>query len=92
MGYHMEGFPSGQREQTVNLLATLSVVRIHPLPPATKPNLVVGLGCFFGTVTLPFRPSDRSPPLSFPEFSLRRTPDSLGIDCAATICYILYNE
>ena len=28
----MEGFPSGQRGQTVNLLATLSVVRIHHLP------------------------------------------------------------
>ena len=92
MGYHMEGFPSGQREQTVNLLATLSVVRIHPLPPATKPSLTVGLDCFFGTVTLPFRSSDRSPPLSFPEFLLRRALDSLGIDCAATICYILYNE
>ena len=37
MGYHMEGFPSGQREQTVNLLATLSVVRIHPLPPTRQP-------------------------------------------------------
>ena len=91
MGYHMEGFPSGQREQTVNLLATLSVVRIHPLPPATKPSLTVGLDCFFGTVTLPFRPSDRSR-LPFPGFLLRRALDSLGIDCAATICYILYNE
>ena len=29
---NMGGFPSGQRGQTVNLLATLSVVRIH-LPP-----------------------------------------------------------
>ena len=26
-------FPSGQRGQTVNLLSTTSVVRIHPLPP-----------------------------------------------------------
>ena len=29
----MDGFPSGQREQTVNLPAPLSVVRIHPRPP-----------------------------------------------------------
>ena len=28
----MVGFPSGQRGQTVNLLATLSVVRIHLHP------------------------------------------------------------
>ena len=28
----MDEFPSGQRGQTVNLLATLSVVRIHPHP------------------------------------------------------------
>ena len=28
----MDGFPSGQRGQTVNLLALLSVVRIHPHP------------------------------------------------------------
>ena len=30
---NMEEFPSGQREQTVNLPSTTSVVRIHPLPP-----------------------------------------------------------
>ena len=29
----MERFPSGQREQTVNLLSVTSVVRIHPSPP-----------------------------------------------------------
>ena len=28
----MDGFPSGQRGQTVNLLSTTSVVRIHPHP------------------------------------------------------------
>ena len=31
----LEEFPSGQRGQTVNLLAVLSVVRIHPPPPET---------------------------------------------------------
>ena len=29
----MDGFPSGQREQTVNLPSQTSVVRIHPHPP-----------------------------------------------------------
>ena len=30
---YTEDFPSGQRGQTVNLLASLSVVRIHHPPP-----------------------------------------------------------
>ena len=30
---NMGGFPSGQREQTVNLSSSTSVVRIHHLPP-----------------------------------------------------------
>ena len=30
----MDGFPSGQREQTVNLPSQTSVVRIHPHPPS----------------------------------------------------------
>ena len=29
----MDGFPSGQREQTVNLPSQTSMVRIHPCPP-----------------------------------------------------------
>ena len=29
----MGGFPSGQREQTVNLPSQTSMVRIHPCPP-----------------------------------------------------------
>ena len=32
----MGEFPSGQRGQTVNLLAVLSVVRIHHPPPKIK--------------------------------------------------------
>ena len=32
----LDGFPSGQRGQTVNLLATLSVVRIHLHPLGNK--------------------------------------------------------
>ena len=35
--YCMEEFPSGQREQTVNLLSPTSVVRIHP-PPLLNPT------------------------------------------------------
>ena len=34
-----EGFPSGQRGQTVNLLAQPSEVRILPPPPAWRPGL-----------------------------------------------------
>lgn len=34
----MGGFPSGQREQTVNLSSMTSVVRIHHLPPESKPT------------------------------------------------------
>ena len=33
---YLDGFPSGQRGQTVNLLASLSVVRIHPHPHLVK--------------------------------------------------------
>ena len=36
--FHMGEFPSGQRGQTVNLLSTTSVVRIHLLPPEKRPN------------------------------------------------------
>ena len=31
--FNMVGFPSGQREQTVNLPSLTSMVRIHPPPP-----------------------------------------------------------
>src|SRR5205814_5700836 len=34
-----EGFPSGQREQTVNLPALPSKVRILPPPPVGKPGI-----------------------------------------------------
>ena len=34
--FDMGGFPSGQREQTVNLSSMTSVVRIHHLPPVVK--------------------------------------------------------
>ena len=33
---NMGRFPSGQREQTVNLPSTTSVVRIHPCPPKNR--------------------------------------------------------
>ena len=38
----MEGFPSGQREQTVNLSAMPSEVRILPPPPDFTVGLCVG--------------------------------------------------
>ena len=41
--YHLVGFPSGQREQTVNLPSQTSVVRIHPLPPARMAELADAL-------------------------------------------------
>ena len=41
----MGGFPSGQRGQTVNLLSTTSVVRIHHLPPKKRVQ-VCALFCF----------------------------------------------
>ena len=45
----MEGFPSGQREQTVNLSSMTSVVRIHHLPPKQK-DIPKGMSffCFGG--------------------------------------------
>ena len=43
---YMEGFPSGQRGQTVNLLSTTSMVRIH-LPPPKIRVLPLGKGRIF---------------------------------------------
>ena len=36
--HYMDGFPSGQREQTVNLPSQTSMVRIHPHPPRVPPS------------------------------------------------------
>ena len=35
-GFYLEGYPSGQREQTVNLPAQPTEVRILPPPPGIK--------------------------------------------------------
>ena len=43
---YMGEFPSGQRGQTVNLLLSASVVRIHPLPPEKSINLDTRLVLF----------------------------------------------
>ena len=43
----MGEFPSGQRGQTVNLLSTTSVVRIHLLPPKILVTCVTGIFTFF---------------------------------------------
>ena len=49
MQSNMGGFPSGQREQTVNLSSMTSVVRIHHLPPKQK-DIPKGMSffCFGG--------------------------------------------
>ena len=39
----LDGFPSGQRGQTVNLLATLSVVRIHLHPFEREKSFFLGI-------------------------------------------------
>ena len=40
-------FPSGQREQTVNLPSLTSMVRIHPSPPSEPVNLILtGFFCY----------------------------------------------
>ena len=46
---YMEGFPSGQRGQTVNLLSVTSVVRIHPPPPQKywMPLIIKGFQYFY---------------------------------------------
>ena len=41
--HNVEEFPSGQREQTVNLSSMTSVVRIHHLPPC-YPNTIDAAG------------------------------------------------
>ena len=46
----MDGSPSGQRGQTVNLLSLTSVVRIHPLPPSEN-----AIGISTGKGRIPWR-------------------------------------
>ena len=46
MKLNMGEFPSGQRGQTVNLLSTTSVVRIHHLPPSIKGSFRNGMSFF----------------------------------------------
>ena len=44
--YIMDGFPSGQRGQTVNLLSVTSVVRIHPHPLNRQKDFIVQYGVY----------------------------------------------
>ena len=68
----MEGFPSGQREQTVNLPSQTSVVRIHPLPPARMAELADALvsgtseGSFMQVQVLFLAPNPYNPNQFFP--------------------------
>ena len=52
--YYLDGFPSGQRGQTVNLLATLSKVRIllHPFKALSFANLISRGGAVWKLVGL----------------------------------------
>ena len=51
--FHMDGFPSGQRGQTVNLLQIASVVRIHPHPFLKEPyNFITRGGAVWKLVGL----------------------------------------
>ena len=76
---NMGSFPSGQRGQTVNLLSTTSVVRIHPLPPGKKvvplarPFFLVGADPGAGLAQSPQRPGASTNfqivPIIFQQFS-----------------------
>ena len=58
----MEGFPSGQREQTVNLSSMTSVVRIHHLPPK-EPILIRVSVLFWCQVEWIRKPALRNSPV-----------------------------
>ena len=59
----MEGFPSGQREQTVNLSSMTSVVRIHHLPPK-EPILIRVSVLFWCQVEWIRKPALRNVPVA----------------------------
>ena len=69
----MEGFPSGQREQTVNLSSMTSVVRIHHLPPKQK-DIPKGMSffCFGGRWLWIRKPPLRNVPVA--RFNRRGLP------------------
>ena len=50
MKLNTEGFPSGQRGQTVNLLLLASMVRIHLPPPNSKKCRLYGTFCCLYTI------------------------------------------
>lgn len=59
----VEGFPSGQREQTVNLSSMTSVVRIHHLPPK-EPILIRVSVLFWCQVEWIRKPALRNVPVA----------------------------
>ena len=67
----MEGFPSGQREQTVNLSSMTSVVRIHHLPPK-EPILIRVSVLFWYQVEWIRKPALRNVPVA--RFNRRGLP------------------
>ena len=67
----MEGFPSSQREQTVNLSSMTSVVRIHHLPPK-EPILIRVSVLFWCQVEWIRKPALRNVPVA--RFNRRGLP------------------
>ena len=67
----MEGFPSGQREQTVHLSSMTSVVRIHHLPPK-EPILIRVSVLFWCQVEWIRKPALRNVPVA--RFNRRGLP------------------
>ena len=76
--YFLDGFPSGQRGQTVNLLSVTSVVRIHPHPLQTSMTYILPRGgAVWKLVGLITRRSEVQilPPLLCPDSSVGRAED-----------------
>ena len=76
--YFLDGFPSGQRGQTVNLLSVTSVVRIHPHPLQTSMTHILPRGgAVWKLVGLITRRSEVQilPPLLCPDSSVGRAED-----------------
>ena len=82
----MERFPSGQREQTVNLLSVTSVVRIHPSPP--RKSVLFGTDFLFQDNPLPFSSIFVALPRRKSLLSVHtrtKTPATISQDCLLAI-------
>lgn len=78
----MDGFPSGQRERTVNPLSQTTMVRIHPRPPKMDTNfdtMAIKIGVQFLRIELSGKSKFRSNDMEF-----RFGPYALDIDIQKT--------